>query len=199
MRIFNSDGKEAGSCGNGLRCLARFIADLGMAEKLYRIQVEDQIVSVDFVGSQIEVDMGVAREMKLHVETDRGTVHFVNTGVPHTVQFCEEIEEIDIPLWAPYFRHHSLFGASGANVNAASLQPDGSIRVRTFERGIEGETLACGTGACAVAFLARELYSLEGPIPIHFAGGTLEIRVHQNRIYMLGPAEKVFSGTIQIK
>lgn len=187
MRIFNRDGNEVESCGNGLRCLARFISDLG--ETPSQIRVGDQIVSIDLQGEKIGIEMGAARDLKLHFATEKGVVHCVNTGVPHVVFFVPKVEEIDIATEGPYFRHRF-----GANANFAAVQPDGSIRVRTFERGVEGETLACGTGACAVALIAQKVLGLSDSIPIDFPGGRLEIQLRGNKMKMIGPAVKVFDG-----
>jgi len=183
MRIFNSDGTEAESCGNGLRCLGQFIRDLGIPGEKHQIKIHDRAVEISYVEGKIAVDMGQPRNLKLHL----GPVHFVDTGVPHVVYFGEGIEEL-----GPVFRHQFK-----ANANFAVLQPDGSIKVRTFERGVEGETLACGTGACAVAYIASKLYGLQGPIQICFPGGNLEVTIKKTGLVMTGPAKKVFEGLLR--
>lgn len=190
MRIFNSDGREAESCGNGLRCLGRFLLDLGFPKKPHQIKTHDRTVEISYLEDNIAVAMGEAKDLKLDIPTEKGPLHFVNTGVPHAVQFVPEVESAPLEVLGPYFRHHLQ-----ANASLAALQPDGSIRVRTFERGVEGETLACGTGACAVAYIASHLHSLPGPIPIHYPGGTLHITLHGKALLMAGPATKVFDGS----
>ena len=197
MRIFNSDGTEAESCGNGLRCLGRFLLDLGLAETNYSIEIMDRIVQIDYVDDLVAVDMGEPKDIKLHLETERGAVHYVDTGVSHAIHFVENAAMADMRILGPFFRHHPLFGAKGANANIASLCSDGSIHVRTFERGVEGETLACGTGACAVAVIAAKLYGLTGPIAIIFPGGQLQISFKGGKIVMAGPARRVFKGEIE--
>ena len=196
MRIFNSNGTEAESCGNGLRCLGKFISDLGFPEKKYSIETMDRVVHLFYVDDLVAVEMGESKDLKLHLETERGVVHFVDTGVPHAVYFVENVAKADMQALGLFFRHHPLFGLKGANANIASIQSDGSIHVRTFERGVEGETLACGTGGCAVAVIAAKLHGLAGPIPIVFPGGQLQISFDGAQMVMAGPARKVFRGEI---
>jgi len=195
MRIFNSDGQEAESCGNGLRCLGRFLLDLGLPRTKRSIAVHDRTVEISYVGDKIGVDIGEPKGLSLDIATERGVVHFVDTGVPHVVHFVNSVREAPLHELGPYWRHHPLFEPRGTNVNLASLE--GLIRVRTFERGVEGETLACGTGACAVAVVAHALYSVPSPVAVSFPGGDLEIEVAQNRLTMIGPAVKVFDGFIK--
>jgi diaminopimelate epimerase len=196
MRIFNSDGSEAESCGNGIRCFVRFLGELGFVEDRYRIELKESVVFARLEGERVAVDMGEAKDLRLKLKTERGEVHFVDTGVPHMVQFVENVDGVDLSTIGPYLRRHPLFGSKGANVNVAEKRGDGSIHVRTFERGVEGETLACGTGAVAVACVTHELFGWPLPIRILFRGGTLEIGQRAGRWEMVGPARKVFSGTL---
>ncbi len=201
MRIFNSDGSEAESCGNGIRCFKLFISDLGL--QATRIATGSRIVEATFEGDKIGVQMGMARDLRLHLQIDGKEIHSVDTGVPHAVQFVEDVDQIDIQKEGSSLRHHSFFQPKGTNVNFAELQNDGSIRVRTFERGVEGETLACGTGATAVAAVASQIYQLPSPISLCFQGGTLEIHFKDHfkdkglsDLKMVGPARRVFSGVL---
>ncbi|HEY4255542.1 MAG TPA: diaminopimelate epimerase [Chlamydiales bacterium] len=194
MRIFNADGTEAEGCGNGLRCLGQFLLDLRLPKKSYRIRVHNRVLELRFLNEGIGVVMGDPKDLSLNLPTQKGPVHFVDTGVPHAVQFVSAVEPLDLNELGPQLRFHPLFGSKGANANFAALQGDGSVRVRTFERGVEGETLACGTGACAVAVIASALHSLPSPIPVHFPGGTLHIFWDGKELLMVGPARKVFEG-----
>ncbi|MDE3045267.1 MAG: diaminopimelate epimerase [Verrucomicrobiota bacterium] len=194
MRIFNRDGGEAEGCGNGLRCLARFLLDLGLPPKPYRVVVHNRIVELEYREDLIRVEMGEPKDLALHLKTEAGAVHFVDTGVPHAVLFVEDVTAAPLSELGPFLRHHPLFHPRGANANLASLQPDGSIRVRTFERGVEEETLACGTGACAVAVIAASLFGLSGPVRISYQGGDLEVGFQGSKIFMTGPAKRVFEG-----
>jgi diaminopimelate epimerase len=195
MRIFNSDGTEAESCGNALRCLGRFLTDLGFPEKQTSIETMHRSVFLSYSEGLIVVGMGEAKQTELNLSTEHGPVHYTDTGVPHAVRFVHDITNLPIHLLGPFFRHHTLFGPKGANANFASIQSDG-IHVRTFERGVEGETLACGTGACAVASIASKVHKISGPIDIVFTGGRLRISFEGDQIFMAGPANRVFSGQI---
>lgn len=194
MRIFNSDGSEAESCGNGLRCLMKFILDLGLPKQRYRIATGDRIVSAEFMGEQISVEMGRARDVKQIGKN----LYSLDTGVPHVVVFVSDIQSVDILKEGAGLRNHPLFQPRGTNVNFASLRPDGSIHVRTYERGLEGETLACGTGGTAVAVIASQWYQVPSPVRIVFPGGGMEIYVAGFEARMVGGATQVFAGTIEL-
>ena len=194
MRIFNCNGMEAETCGNALRCLGRFIVDLGFPEKPYSIETLEQVAQISYLDDLIAVNMGKARSLQLHIATERGIIHSIDTGVPHAVYFVEDVNTVSFAEIALYFRHHPFFSEKGTNVNFAALQTDGSIQVRTFERGVEAETLACGTGACAVAAVASHIHGLKGPTNIVFPGGVLQVAIDQDQITLIGPATRIFSG-----
>lgn len=194
MRIFNPDGSEATSCGNGLRCLMQFIADLGLSFPSCRIATTHRIVRAQFVGDQICVEMGRAQAVQ-RVYIDEREIYFLDTGVPHAVLFVPDVQTMDLLQEGAALRHHPRFHPQGTNVNFVSLRSDGSLSVRTFERGVEGETLCCGTGAAAVGWVAVRK-GMRNPMPIHFAGGVLLIQIDtQGHITMTGEARKVFEGT----
>lgn len=195
MRIFNNDGSEAEGCGNGVRCLVRFLEDLGVSRALYRIAVGDKILCADLQDGLIRVEMGAVSGWDSH-RIDGQEIHFVDSGVPHAVWFVPDVKEIALHEVGPLLRRHPIFGPRGANVNVAAIGKDKCVRVRTFERGVEGETLACGTGATAVALIGAKLYGWDSPVRIRYAGGDLDIHFDGsfNRIWMAGPARKVFDG-----
>ena len=199
MRIFNSDGGEAQGCGNGVRCLMRFIEELGLPRKAMKIAVGSRLLEADFQDCSVRVEMGAVSEWKTHSIEGR-EIHFVDSGVPHAVWFVPDVEQIPLHETGPILRHHPYFAPRGANVNIASIEKDNSVRVRTFERGVEAETLACGTGATAVAVVGAKLRGWESPVRIRYAGGDLDIHFDSSleRIWMAGPARKVFSGTVQL-
>jgi len=195
MRIFNSDGKETEGCGNGVRCLGRFLLELGLPPEKTPIQVHDRIVEIVYQDGKIGVDMGEPKDLTLHIPTERGTVHFVDTGVPHLVHFTDALHSLE--ELGPFWRHHPQFAPRGANVNLVHRKGS-HISARTFERGVEGETLSCGTGACAIAAIAHAHYNLPYPFLISFTGGDLEVHSKQNRLILFGPAIKVFEGTFDL-
>ena len=193
MRIFNSDGSEAEGCGNGLRCLMRFIADLGLPRRLYHIAAFHRVLQADYRGDGIGVEMGEMRDLHLSQMIEQMEIHSVDSGVPHAVYFVEDVDQVPLETLGPHLRYHAHFAPRGTNVNVAAVQNDGSVRVRTYERGVEGETLACGTGATAVAVIGSELFSWPSPVKIHFKGGDLDIYIGKE-IWMVGEAHKVFEG-----
>ncbi len=197
MRIFNADGSEAESCGNGLRCLARFLLDLGFPKQTYRIATANRIVETNFIGDRISVQMGPPRNVKqLYINGQE--VYSLDTGVPHLVIFVPDLPNLNVAQEGTLWRHHPHFQPRGTNVNFVALPNQNTLSVRTFERGVEGETLACGTGATAVAVIASQIYRLPNPIRIVFPGGELDLHVNGDDVRMIGSAEKVFEGVLKI-
>lgn len=170
MRIFNADGSEAEMCGNGIRCLKKFAEELGMKRASYSIETLDRIVTVWQQDNCVTVAWGELLS-PFHSENIRWgeldlKVHYVHTGVPHAVIFDEFFDELQINEIGSYIRHHPRFSPRGTNVNIAKRLPSGEIAVRTYERGVEAETMACGTGATAVALTAASQFQLSSPIKI---------------------------------
>lgn len=206
MRIFNADGKEAEMCGNGARCLIKFAQDIGYAKPPYTIQTMHSILIASVNAQEISIEMGNPQELEwnkiITVNDSPLTVHWLDTGVPHAVLFVEDLHN---PTWmslAPKIRFHKTFGPKGVNVNFASIQ-DNFIEIRTYERGVEGETLACGTGATAVALAAAQLKSKKSPITIKtLSGDFLKISFTTNaqfeKVILSGPAQYAFCGTISL-
>jgi len=205
MRIFNADGGQAEMCGNGARCLARFINDLQLANQRFSIQAMHQYLEVGIRGTQVSINMppptliNDAIDLKLDKNTLR--IHFLDTGVPHVVHFVEHLENDELMLMAPNIRFHKAFQPAGTNVNFAKLMPDGSISVRTYERGVEAETQACGTGAVAVAVTAAKIYDLPSPVTICTRSQELlqiSFESEFKNLVMSGPAVKIYQGQIAL-
>lgn len=187
MRIYNADGSEAEGCGNGLRCFMKFLLELGFAKRAYRIAMGRRIVQGDFVGEKICLHFDVPLQVKTF-DIFGYEVYSLDTGVPHAVVFTEEkLEKI-----APLLHVHPVFMPAKTNVNVAQIRSD-RIDVRTFERGV-GETLACGTGALAVGYLAANLFGAANPIRISMPGGSLEVVCSAHQIALIGEAVLVFKG-----
>jgi len=205
MRIFNSDGKEAESCGNGLRCVMRFLLDLGFAAKTYIVETKHHQVSIHPEGENIAVFMGPPKDFekgKVLLKNEMIDFYLIDTGVPHAVVFIDDVESIDVNDWGREIRMNPSFQPHGVNVDFASWKED-YICVRTYERGVEGETLACGTGAAAVATIAAKIYQINSLITIRFPGGDIFMDLcfdgeTVRQIKMIGPANFIFSGTIVI-
>ncbi len=209
MHIYNNDGSEAMMCGNGTRCVGKFVYDKGYTDKtvvtletLAGIKIIHLHLDTDGKVDSATVDMGepILKNPKQCATADGGRVGldgtFVCMGNPHFVQFVEDACSIDLPVEGKKLEFDPMF-PERCNIEYATLRADGSIRMRVWERG-SGITLACGTGACATA-VAACLNGLTGrECDIEMDGGTLHIewRESDNHIYMTGPAATAFEGTI---
>ncbi len=218
MTLVQPDGSTAAMCGNGARVVARWAYDrTGEREFMIDTQAGTRRAAVSPDGSEVTVEMGVprfvaaevplARDTEL-IEEDVGglTVTAVNTGVPHAVAFVDDVDAVSLSAVAPQVRHADVFPA-GANVNLAAVVDDGhadgglaTIDQRTFERGVEGETRACGTGAVAIAAVARRLGLVAGEtVRVRPPGGDLAITVPAGGPATLtGPVAHEFSGTLPV-
>jgi diaminopimelate epimerase len=210
MRIFNADGSEAEMCGNGIRCFVKYALDTGYM-KPGTAKVETKAGDIEVEGryadgkAVVKVNMGKPLFDPAKVPcTGMGDffnmpvqgceVSAVNTGVPHAVIFVPAVDEVDIMKVAPPVRNDRHF-PKGANVNF--VQREGQdLRMRTYERGVEGETLSCGTGSVAAAAVARHLGYVRDSTVVHTKGGELKITFVHDIAYMEGGAETVFEGTV---
>lgn len=217
MRIFNADGSEAEMCGNGLRCLVRFIQDLGIPGNKFLIETMHQLIPTTISEKCVSAEMPAPTNCRffeqLVIEETSYTLHYLDTGVPHAVIFVEDLQNHQLMLIAPKIRYHPYFMPKGTNVNFATINSNNEVEVRTYERGVEGETLACGTGAAAVAIAAAHVHGLRSPISIRpKSGDMIYINLPEaadspseespfsftQGITMSGPAVRVFNGTIFI-
>lgn len=198
MRIFNADGSEAEMCGNGLRCLIKFIRSLGIDQESYRIEVMQQEYRASIQEDLVCVEMRSPTNVQWNIplQMEDFSLHFLNTGVPHVVIFTSHLEEIDVQKWGAAIRHHPHFAPHGTNVNFAQIITPNEIRLRTYERGVENETLACGTGATAVALAASHQHQLSGPLQIRTASNECLTIGFESTVTMTGPAEFIFQGLI---
>ena len=208
MRLFQPDGSEAEMCGNGVRCLAKYAWDSGMVGESFEVETLAGIIPlmVRGIGGDFwaRVDMGVPcfdrrgipalGDGEFLMEPLEGfEVSAVNTGVPHAVIFVEDLLNLPLEEVAPHIRRSSLF-PEGANVNFVRIGD--SFQVRTFERGVEGETLSCGTGSVASAAVARRMGMVGDEVFVETRGGPLLITFDGDRAYMDGPAATVFAGEL---
>jgi diaminopimelate epimerase len=179
MRIFNPDGSEANACGNALRCLPFFLSTLSFIQSLYRVQIGDQVCVIRFDGKKSFVCLGKPKQMQL-------PEGFINTGVPHLVLFVPDASKVDLATVAPPLRFAPRFQPDGTNVSVATILSAKVIQARTFERGVEGETLACGTAAAAIGAIATALHQCVYPMTIRFPGGDLEVFEEQEELWITG-------------
>lgn len=211
MRYYNSDGGEAEMCGNGARCFARFAAGLaGSSSTSVSFETQAGIIRATlFDDLTVELQMSTPHSLEeaeiLLVEDLQQTVSFLNTGVPHAVVFVEDLQRVNVAEAGRVLRNHPHFAPSGTNVNFVTPIASSEIAIRTYERGVEAETLACGTGVVASALLFHLQTNAPSPVAVHVQGGdTLTVRFTETdrgvfpSVFLRGPADIVFSGTITI-
>lgn len=207
MRYYNADGGEAEMCGNGARCFARFVNFL-QGDTLEKTSFETiaGVIESHFSGDQVRIRLSTPFDLKLHLSLDLDgvphTVHSVNTGVPHAVIFVDDLAAVEVKRFGAATRYHPHFAPAGTNVNFVSVLAPDHLAIRTYERGVEDETLACGTGMVASAIVHHELTGSPSPIRVDVAGGdTLETGFTQTasggyeEVTLLGPADFTYSGT----
>jgi diaminopimelate epimerase len=192
MRIFNADGSEAAMCGNGIRCLFHFGQSLGFFQERAEIETQAGILSCSSQGSHVSV--------LLPSPSFTPDLEVVDTGVPHAVIFVEDLAAVDVEKRGREVRFHPRFSPSGVNATFAQILPEQkSVKIRTYERGVEKETLACGTGALAAAFVAIQKFSLTPPLNVlPPSNEILEIDFSKKGMELKGPASLIFTGDIII-
>ena len=208
MHYFNADGSEAEMCGNGARCFARFVQKLGWPQPTVTFETLAGVIHAGYHGALVKLGMSAPHGLRLNdkVRTSQGelSVSSVNTGVPHAVVFVEQADKAMVGPLGRELRYHDHFKPKGTNVNFVQPLDVNTIRVRTYERGVEDETLACGTGVCASAILAHLVHATRTPVKVRVQGGdTLEVdfKVHGSdvrEVTLQGPADFVFEGTIEL-
>ena len=208
MRYFNADGGEAEMCGNGARCFARFANKVAAAKEKISFETQAGLISAELKGDSVTLGMTEPADLRLHLELgiagENKTVHFINSGVPHVVIPVVNIEDVDVRHEGAAVRYHKIFSPSGTNVNFMEKRGAKKIAIRTYERGVEDETLACGTGIVASALIFGATEGCHGPITVLPRGGD-ELQVGFEtvagrfcNVTLTGPAQFVFEGTIEI-
>ena len=205
-RFFNSDGSIAEMCGNGARCVARFAHLNGIAGPNMSFETLAGIVEAQIIGNRVKVKMTDPTEFKtddtLDLKNGPVTISSINTGVPHVVIVKERIDNADIVEMGREIRFHGRFSPAGTNVNVVCHMADNTIAIRTYERGVEDETLACGTGSAAGAIVMAHKMKIGSPINVQTkSGGYLSIfyREKEGRyydIYLEGDARIIYKAQL---
>jgi diaminopimelate epimerase len=208
MRYYNSDGGEAEMCGNGARCFTRFVNKIEGTSSDIRFETPAGIIQAQTEGELVTLAMSKPHDLVLRRTLDIGGVklstHFVHTGVPHVVTFVDDIESTPIQHWGSQIRYHPAFQPNGTNANFVKEIEPGIIAIRTYERGVEAETLACGTGVTAAGLIYAALNDAKSPIRLLVRGGDwLEVGFRRTDagfedVTLKGPANFVFEGSIEI-
>jgi diaminopimelate epimerase len=198
MIYFNADGHEGSMCGNGGRAIVRFAHDLGA------IGDETRFIAVDGEHlASVTPETISLKMMDVSTVEEEQNFFFMDTGSPHYVEFLDEdLTKTNVFEKGKAVRYSERFKAIGTNVNFVEKKGENSLYVRTYERGVEDETLSCGTGVTACA-LASSYLGMQSPVAIKTLGGNLSISFNKNmkgfeNIYLIGPAKKVFKGSIEI-
>jgi diaminopimelate epimerase len=202
LRFFNPDGSEFGTCGNGTRCAARYAVERGLVPEPALTLVTDDgeieaLVDPAGVALDFRIEAVLEREIEVEVDGARRKGWVVQIGTPHLVVLLETVDVADFDGVCRPIRAHAELGANGANVDLVELTGADSVLIRTFERGVEGETLACGSGAMATAFALRAAGLSNHRLALETrsgAGLTVELRDAESVIRLSGPAHHVFDG-----
>lgn len=211
MRYYNADGIEAETCGNGSRCIARFafvngIAPRDMAFEAAAGLYTARVLENDHVNLHLSDAFDLQRSRLTFPATDGPdlTVDFINTGVPHAVIFVDDVTRVDVVKTGRALRHHAEFAPAGTNVNFVQVTGPGSLKVRTYERGVEDETLACGTGCVASSIIGHARGHVSAPVMVTTASGeTLKVQFSATPgaatdVTLEGSAHITFRGSVQL-
>ena len=206
-RFFNADGSEAEMCGNGARCAARFAYMKGIAPAHMRFETVAGIIEANVSDINVSVMMTAPKNFRHDIELDCDgraiLLHSVDTGVPHVVVFVDDYDQIDVCQLGSQIRHHQEFMPAGTNVNFVMPLGNGAFKVRTYERGVENETLACGTGAVASALVAAIKGQAASPVEIVTSGDdrlSIIFDLHEGlsatNVFLKGPAHVIYNGEL---
>lgn len=207
-QFYNSDGSDAEMCGNGARCFARYVARLTGATGRLTFETVAGVIAAEIRGERVTINLTEPKDLRLGevvgLSTGKETIHSCNTGVPHAVVFVPDADQAMVLKIGNEIRFHAHFAPKGTNVNFAQLLGPNQIRVRTYERGVEGETLACGTGVTASALVAARAHGFQSPVSVQVQGGDrLEVSFAVKEggftdVRLNGPADFVFEGRITV-
>jgi len=206
MRIFNPDGSEPDMCGNGSRCIALYAKVHKIAGSNMVIEAAAGMLSAMVSKGGVRIKMTDPRAIKffINLKIDKKTyeLHYVDTGVPHVVYFINSFNKIDTFPLGRSIRYHKAFRPAGCNVNFVQVKSNNTLSIRTYERGVEAQTLACGTGATASAVMTGILKGFNSPVKVCTEGGILRIYFKNKNskisdVFLEGEAEEVFEGQIR--
>jgi len=206
MRIINPDGSEVDMCGNGARCAVRYAYILGIMRDSCTVETLAGTLEASFLDNNISLNMGKPKDFRdsflINYNEKNYEAFFINTGVPHVVIFVENIKNTNVSGFGSFIRHHDFFKPDGTNCNFVEITGDNSIKVRTYERGVEGETYSCGTGTCAAAIISVIKKGLKWKITstttsqeILQVNSEISSEDIDKDFYLIGPAEITFKGS----
>lgn len=204
--FYNADGSSAEMCGNGGRCVARYAFERGIAPRELTFETTAGIISAVVDGVMVRIKLTAPKDLKqaVNVELDgvQYSVDSLNTGVPHAIVYSDDVSAMDVCKIGRGIRRHAAFAPAGTNVDFVQKTGDRSLKVRTYERGVEDETLACGTGVVASVLLACKKGIVSAPVEVETQGGeTLKVDFQSGNgsfgdVYLEGLSKITFEGTI---
>ena len=206
MRYFNADGGEVETCGNGARCISKFAYLNGITSEKMRFLTNAGIYEAEVVGNNVKVGMSNPTDIRINVplrlQDEVHTVGFANSGVPHVVFWVDDLENTDVFDLGQQTRYHNDFKPAGTNANFINIHSQELIEIRTYERGVENETLACGTGSIASAIVSAKLGKVQSPVSVKTASGVI-LKIHfeleddtAKNVYLEGDARVIFVGEL---
>lgn len=208
MRYYNADGGEAEMCGNGARCFARFTSRVAGPLEQLSFETRAGVIAAELRGESVTLQMSEPQDLQLDLEISvlgkPTRCHYVDTGVPHVVVPVADIAKVNVREVGAALRHHEKFLPRGANANFSERRGPRQIAIRTYERGVEDETLACGTGVVASALIFAATENVVGPIGVLVKGGdelTVDFSRQSGRfskVTLSGPADFVFEGSVEL-
>ena len=204
--FYNNDGSSAEMCGNGARCVARFAYEKNIAPQDLTLETLAGIITAEVRGAEVKIRLtppeNILQDIAVDLEGGRVVLDSVNTGVPHAILYSNDLEGEDVRAVGRGIRFHSQFAPSGTNVDFVQKMDSHSLKIRTYERGVEDETLACGTGAVASALLATLKKQVQPPVAVETRSGDI-IKVDfdpsngsVHEVYLTGSTRLAFEGTL---
>jgi diaminopimelate epimerase len=205
-RFFNADGSEVEMCGNGGRCAARFAYLMGIAGEKMSFETGAGIIDAEVRGDVVKLRLtdptNLVMDDKIQIKNQTLFLHSINTGVPHVVHFVRDPDGFDVFNIGRAIRYHEHYQPAGTNANFVAVLDSNTLRVRTYERGVEDETLACGTGSVASALIAARKELVESPVDVRVQGGEL-LRIYFEKtesgftkVYLEGRVKMVYQGKL---
>lgn len=205
-RFFNNDGSEADMCGNGARCVARFAFEHQIATTEMSFETKTGVIYAQVSGKRVKVSMPdpqyIIHNISMDVRGSHLSVNKIHTGVPHAVIYVEDASQVNVVEIGREIRYHPIFAPDGVNVNFISRNDSGCIFNRTYERGVEDETLACGTGCIAGAIFMASRYGVPSPVTIKTKGGEFltiyfkETHGNFHQVYLEGDTRLICRGEL---
>jgi diaminopimelate epimerase len=199
-RFYNADGSEAEMCGNGGRCAARFAYINGITGEKMSFETMAGVIKAEVTGTRVKLQLTTPSDLKLDypvgLEHKEIFLSSVNTGVPHAVLLVDDVDHMPVEELGRLVRYHKAFGKKGTNVDFVEVVDKENVKLRTYERGVEGETYACGTGAVAAGVILKEKSLVKSPVNIETKGGEILKVYLDGEVYLEGDTRLIYVGKL---